>query len=133
MTPRRRSCRHCPARRRAPGAGRCAGAEALSGGGTAPGPPPLWKLGLPAELEDERGRRVADGHRPIKAIEKAGWSLTRRGCGPWTRVCRPVDGGLRMCVQLGITPWGALGKESQWSLPDDRAAPEIARTLAIYA
>ncbi|THA47452.1 hypothetical protein [Streptomyces sp. A1136] len=91
------------------------------------------KLGLPAELEDERGQRLEDGHRVIKAIEKAGWSLTRRGFGPWPRIYKPVDGGRRMCVQLGIAPWGALGKESQWSLPDDMPAPEIARTLGLYA
>ncbi|MER5809872.1 DUF927 domain-containing protein [Streptomyces sp. NPDC002033] len=91
------------------------------------------KFGLPPELEDERGQRLEDGHRVIKAIEKAGWSLTRRGFGPWPRIYKPINGGRRMCVQLGIAPWGALGKESQWSLPDDMPAPEIARTLGIYA
>ncbi|MGO4459356.1 DUF927 domain-containing protein [Streptomyces sp. M-16] len=91
------------------------------------------KLGLPTDLEDERGQRLADGHRVIKAIEKAGWSLTRRGFGPWPRIYRPVEGGRRMCVQLAIAPWGALGKESGWSLPQDMAAPEIARTLGTYA
>ncbi|MGW6941396.1 telomere-associated protein Tap [Streptomyces xanthophaeus] len=91
------------------------------------------KLGLPTDLEDERGQRLAEGHRVIKAIEKAGWKLTRRGFGPWPRIYRPVEGGRRMCVQLAIAPWGALGKESGWSLPQDMPAPEIARTLGTYA
>ncbi|MER6522572.1 hypothetical protein ABT246_37795 [Streptomyces sp. NPDC001553] len=91
------------------------------------------KLGLPADLEDERGQRLEDGHKIIKAIEKAGWSLTRRGFGPWPRIYKPVEGGRRMCVQLAISPWGALGKESGWSLPQDSTPADIARTLGTYA
>ncbi|MFF4741259.1 telomere-associated protein Tap [Streptomyces sp. NPDC001262] len=91
------------------------------------------KFGLPAELEDRSNLRLADNHKVIKALNKAGWSLTKRGFGPWARIYKPVQDGRRMCVQLAVIPWDALGKASGWYMDDDTNPAEIARTLGTFA
>lgn len=60
------------------------------------------KMGLPADLEDRDGLRLEPGHKVIKALNKAGWTLTKRGFGPWPRIYKPVKDGRRICVQLAI-------------------------------
>ncbi|MFE5810287.1 telomere-associated protein Tap [Streptomyces sp. NPDC056491] len=91
------------------------------------------KMGLPADLEDRDGLRLEPGHKVIKALDKAGWTLTKRGFGPWPRIYKPVQDGRRICVQLAIVPWGALGEVSGWGLDDDTAPADIARALGTYA
>lgn len=91
------------------------------------------KYGLPDDLEDRSGLRLAESHKVVKAVTKAGWSLTKRGFGPWVRIYKPVENGRRRCVQLAVVPWGALGKASGWYLDDDTEPDAIARTLGTYA
>ncbi|MEJ8654879.1 hypothetical protein WKI65_44285 [Streptomyces sp. MS1.AVA.3] len=91
------------------------------------------KMGLPADLEDRDGLRLEPGHKVIKALAKAGWTLTKRGFGPWPRIYKPVQDGRRICVQLAIVPWGALDAASGWYMDDDTAPADIARALGTYA
>ncbi|MGG7568895.1 hypothetical protein [Streptomyces sirii] len=90
------------------------------------------RLGLPAELEDRRGLRLAEDHKVIKQLTRAKWQLTRRGFGPWARIYRPVDGDRRQSVQLAVLPWGALGTRS-WGQHRQTLATELARVLGTYA
>ncbi|MEV4556341.1 helix-turn-helix domain-containing protein [Kitasatospora sp. NPDC049285] len=96
------------------------------------------ELGLPPAGRDEKKEYVArlgslpESHRQVKALTKAGWQLTRRGLGPWARVFREPEGGRRQCVQVCVLPWGALGGGG-WKVPEDLAAPELARLLGTYA
>ncbi|GAB2891402.1 telomere-associated protein Tap [Streptomyces mayteni] len=90
-------------------------------------------LGLPGELADRRGLRLADDHEVVRDVTAAGWQLTRRGFGPWARVYRPVEaGGARQCVQLTVLPWGALDVRS-WGGVDQLPAGDIVRVLGTYA
>ncbi|MGW5679228.1 telomere-associated protein Tap [Streptomyces sp. NPDC003860] len=91
------------------------------------------RFGLPAELEDRRSLRLPDTHKVVKDLTKAGWTLTKRGFGPWARVYQPVKNGIRRCVQIGVVPWGALDRASGWHMDTDTAPEHIARVLGTYA
>src|SRR5690606_21688273 len=73
----------------------------------------LERYGLPAALSDgERlAGRIAEGHKVVKQLTRAGWKLTKRGFGPWARIYRPAQGGERSCVQLCIPAW-KIGRAS---------------------
>ncbi|MEV4928066.1 telomere-associated protein Tap [Streptomyces roseoverticillatus] len=92
-------------------------------------------LGLPPEL-DRSGfatARLPESHRVVKGVLKAGWSLTRRGFGEWTRIYRPVgEDGKRRCVVVAVVPWGALD-ERTWGRTAEADPQTIARTLGAYA
>ncbi|AWI32748.1 telomere-associated protein Tap [Streptomyces tirandamycinicus] len=90
------------------------------------------RLGLPPVLEDRRGLRLPESHAVVKQIAKAGWKLTRRGFGPWTRVYRPAEGDRRRCVQFAVLPWDALDTRS-WGGTGLLPAPEVAAVLGTYA
>ncbi|MFD5407073.1 telomere-associated protein Tap [Streptomyces griseorubiginosus] len=90
------------------------------------------RLGLPAQLEDRRGLRLADDHLVVRQLARAKWKLTRRGFGPWPRIYRPAQDGRRQCVQLAIVPWGALDART-WGSADQLPAPELAQVLGDYA
>lgn len=90
------------------------------------------RLGLPPELEDRRGLRLAEDHPAVERITRAGWQLTPCGFGPWARVCRPAQAGQRRCVQLAVVPWGALDARS-WRNAASLPPAELARVLGDYA
>ncbi|MFE1775593.1 telomere-associated protein Tap [Streptomyces sp. NPDC059008] len=90
------------------------------------------RLGLPADLEDRRGLRLAEDHKVIKQLTRTKWQLTRRGFGPWARIYRPAEGGRRRCVQLAVLPWGALDNRS-WGSADQLPPAELAQVLGSYA
>ncbi|MEU0122211.1 helix-turn-helix transcriptional regulator [Streptomyces albidoflavus] len=87
-------------------------------------------LHLPAALDDRARVRLADSHPVITQLHQAGFSLTRRGFGPWPRAFRPVRNNKRACVQLAITAWGALSQDG-WNLPPLPPA-DLARLLGTY-
>ncbi|PNG23531.1 telomere-associated protein Tap [Streptomyces cahuitamycinicus] len=95
--------------------------------------------GLPAALSEEERRhgRIADSHKVVKQIKRAGLQLTQRGFGPWARVYREPEGSKRRCVQLCILPWNALDAR-EWDKKDDPQLPtmhpaDLARYLGLYA
>ncbi|MEV4943651.1 telomere-associated protein Tap [Streptomyces zaomyceticus] len=90
------------------------------------------KLGLPEQLEDRRGLRLAEDHPIVKQITKAKWQLTQRGFGPWARIYRKAQGSQRQCVQLAILPWDALDTRS-WPGVTHMEPADIARVLGVYA
>ncbi|MFE7560813.1 telomere-associated protein Tap [Kitasatospora sp. NPDC057500] len=98
----------------------------------------MAELGLPAMGRDEKKEFVQrlgalpKTHKAVKALEKAGWLLTRRGLGPWARIYRTPEDGKRVCVQLCIPGWGALASGG-WQIPDGLDAPGLARLLGTYA
>ncbi|MFE5402965.1 telomere-associated protein Tap [Streptomyces sp. NPDC056580] len=92
------------------------------------------RYGLPGQLsESERlSGRLAEGHKVIKQLERAGWQLTKRGLGPWARIYRPAQGSRRRCVQLCIPPWRALDTRA-WGHAAQLEPAELARVLCLYA
>ena len=98
----------------------------------------LAELGLPKVGRDEKTEyvprlgRLPESHKAVKALGKAGWLLTQRGLGPWARIYRTPEDGKRVCVQLCIPAWGALASGG-WTIPDNLAAPDLARLLGNYA
>ncbi|MEV8321281.1 helix-turn-helix transcriptional regulator [Streptomyces sp. NPDC059900] len=99
----------------------------------------LERYGLPAALSDQEQRhgRLADSHKVVKQIGKAGLQLTQRGFGPWARVYREPEGSRRRCVQLCILPWNALDAR-EWDRRDAPQLPtmhpaDLARYLGLYA
>ncbi|WP_411152621.1 telomere-associated protein Tap [Streptomyces sp. A30] len=99
----------------------------------------LERYGLPAALSEEERRhgRIADSHKVVKQIKRAGLQLTQRGFGPWARVYREPEGSKRRCVQLCILPWNALDAR-EWDRKDDPQLPtmhpaDLARYLGLYA
>ncbi|SES31882.1 telomere-binding protein Tap [Streptomyces sp. yr375] len=99
----------------------------------------LERYGLPAALSEEERRhgRIADSHKVVKQIKRAGLQLTQRGFGPWARVYREPEGSKRRCVQLCILPWNALDAR-EWDKKDDPQLPtmhpaDLARYLGLYA
>nr|WP_307826945.1 transcriptional regulator [Streptomyces pactum] len=90
------------------------------------------RLGLPARLEDRRGLRLPQDHPVVGQIAAAGWQLTRRGFGPWTRIYRTADGSRRRCVQLAVLPWDALDPRS-WGAAAALPPADLARVLCVYA
>jgi hypothetical protein len=73
-----------------------------------------------------------DDHKVVTQIARAKWWLTKRGSGPWARVCRPVQGQQRRYVQLAVLAWDALGIRS-WCATGRLPPAELARTLTAYA
>ncbi len=94
--------------------------------------PAAERLGLPAELADRRGLRLAEDHPVVRQIARAQWQLTRRGFGPWARVYRPARDGRRQCVQLAVLPWGALDDRA-WGSAAGLAPARLADVLGDYA
>ncbi|MCX4971045.1 helix-turn-helix domain-containing protein [Streptomyces sp. NBC_00654] len=99
----------------------------------------LHRYGLPAALSEEEQRhgRLADSHKVVKQIAKAGLQLTQRGLGPWARVFREPEGSRRRCVQLCVLPWNALDAR-EWDRKDNPVLPtmhpaDLARYLGLYA
>lgn len=92
------------------------------------------RYGLPGQLSDaERlAWRLAEGHKVIKQLERAGWQLTKRGLGPWARIYRPAQGNRRQCVQLCIPSWHALDDRA-WGHAAQLEPAELARVLGVYA
>lgn len=88
-------------------------------------------FGLPANLADQEELRLPADHKAVKGLIKAGWELTKSGFGPWPRVFKRVD-GKRHCVQLFLTPWGAL-EDRVWGQAGDLPAGDLARMLGTYA
>ena len=87
-------------------------------------------LHLPAALDDRTRLRLADSHPVIAQLQQAGFSLTRRGFGPWPRAYLPLKNNKRASVQLAITAWGALSQDG-WNLPPLPPA-DLARVLGTY-
>ncbi|WP_410468366.1 telomere-associated protein Tap [Streptomyces clavuligerus] len=88
-------------------------------------------FGLPADLADQEGLRLPDDHKVVKNLTKAGWKLTKSGFGPWPRIFKRLD-GKRHCVQVFLTPWGAL-ENRVWSGAGDLPPGDLARMLGTYA
>ncbi|MFI7296874.1 telomere-associated protein Tap [Streptomyces sp. NPDC050121] len=88
-------------------------------------------LNLPAALDDRARLRLPDSHPVITHLQQAGFSLTRRGFGPWPRVFRPITNNKRASVQLAITAWGALSQDG-WNLPP-LSPTDLARILGLYS
>ncbi|MFF9490367.1 hypothetical protein [Streptomyces sp. NPDC014676] len=92
----------------------------------------VQRLDLPTVSEARRGLRLPDDHPVIKQPTTSRWKLTKRGFGPWVRVCRTADGTRRQCVQFAVMPWGALDTRS-WGMADQLPPAELARLLSPYA
>ncbi|MEU1132664.1 helix-turn-helix transcriptional regulator [Streptomyces sp. NPDC005900] len=100
----------------------------------------LERYGLPADLSEQERRhgRLADSHKVVKQIARAGLQLTQRGLGPWARVFREPEGSQRRCVQLCVLPWNALDTR-EWGRRDDPRLlltmhpADLARYLGLYA
>ncbi|MGW9249988.1 telomere-associated protein Tap [Streptomyces badius] len=90
------------------------------------------RFGLPEQLEDRRGLRLAEDHPVIKQLTKAKWKLTQRGFGPWPRIYRPAQGGQRQCVQLAVLPWDALDTRA-WGDAATLHPADLARVLGVFA
>ncbi|GAA2623821.1 telomere-associated protein Tap [Streptomyces vastus] len=90
------------------------------------------RFGLPEQLEDRRGLRLAEDHPVVRQLAKAKWKLTQRGFGPWPRIYRPAQGGQRQCVQLAILPWDALDTRA-WGDAAQLHPADLARVLGVFA
>ncbi|MER5549921.1 XRE family transcriptional regulator, partial [Streptomyces sp. NPDC002589] len=88
-------------------------------------------FGLPTDLADQEELRLPTDHKVVKNLTKAGWELTKSGFGPWPRIFKRLD-GKRYCVQLFLTPWGAL-ENRVWGKAGDLSAGELATMLGTYA
>ncbi|MEU3298101.1 transcriptional regulator [Streptomyces longwoodensis] len=88
-------------------------------------------FGLPASLADQENLRLPADHKALKSLTKAGWELTKAGFGPWPRIFKRLD-GKRHCVQLFLTPWGAL-EDRVWGPAGELPAGDLARMLGTYA
>ncbi|WP_030390983.1 telomere-associated protein Tap, partial [Streptomyces sp. NRRL S-241] len=88
-------------------------------------------FGLPTDLADQEDLRLPADHKVIKSLTKAGWELTKAGFGPWPRIFKRLD-GRRHCIQLFLTPWGAL-ENRVWGKASDLPAGDLARMLGTYA
>ncbi|MFF1962470.1 telomere-associated protein Tap [Streptomyces sp. NPDC058232] len=89
-------------------------------------------LGLPPELEDRAGLRLAADHPWCAAVIADGWKFTHSGFGPWARIYQPAQGRQRRSVQLAVIAWGALSTGG-WNPPPDLTAGQLARWLGTYA
>jgi hypothetical protein len=85
------------------------------------------KLGLPEHLEghDKRRGHLPQDHSVVQELGKAGWHLTRRGFGPWTRVSRTVDGACAWQSCRG-TPSPAGRASPGWTRP---ASPWLSASM----
>ncbi|MET9117576.1 XRE family transcriptional regulator [Streptomyces longwoodensis] len=88
-------------------------------------------FGLPTDLADQENLRLPADHKALKSLTKAGWELTKAGFGPWPRIFKRFD-GKRHCVQLFLTPWGAL-EDRVWGRAGELHAGDLARMLGTYA
>ncbi|MFE3946208.1 telomere-associated protein Tap [Streptomyces sp. NPDC059118] len=88
-------------------------------------------FGLPTDLADQEELRLPADHKVVKNLTKAGWELTKSGLGPWPRIFKRLE-GKRHCVQLFLTPWGAL-ESRVWGKADDLSAHDLATMLGTYA
>ncbi|MEU2718183.1 helix-turn-helix transcriptional regulator [Streptomyces sp. NPDC007205] len=90
--------------------------------------------GLPVTLtqQERLAGRLAEGHKVIKQLTRAGWQLTKRGFGPWARIYRPAQGSERACVQLCIPSWDALDAR-HWADAGQLPPADMARLLGTYA
>ncbi|MFK4123210.1 telomere-associated protein Tap [Streptomyces longwoodensis] len=88
-------------------------------------------FGLPTSLADQENLRLPADHKALKSLMKAGWELTKAGFGPWPRIFKRLD-GKRHCVQLFLTPWGAL-EDRVWGPAGELPAGDLARMLGTYA
>ncbi|MFF7449837.1 MULTISPECIES: telomere-associated protein Tap [unclassified Streptomyces] len=88
-------------------------------------------FGLPTNLADQEDLRLPADHKALKSLTKAGWELTKAGFGPWPRIFKRLD-GKRHCIQLFLTPWGAL-ESRVWGPAGELPAGDLARMLGTYA
>ncbi|KOV62947.1 hypothetical protein ADL00_23605 [Streptomyces sp. AS58] len=88
-------------------------------------------FGLPTNLADQEDLRLPADHKALKSLTKAGWELTKAGFGPWPRIFKRLD-GKRHCIQLFLTPWGAL-ENRVWGQAGELPAGDLARMLGTYA
>ncbi|MEU8588594.1 XRE family transcriptional regulator [Streptomyces sp. NPDC048664] len=88
-------------------------------------------FGLPTNLADQEDFRLPADHKALKSLTKAGWELTKAGFGPWPRIFKRLD-GKRHCIQLFLTPWGAL-ESRVWGPAGELPAGDLARMLGTYA
>ncbi|ODA70287.1 XRE family transcriptional regulator [Streptomyces sp. AVP053U2] len=88
-------------------------------------------FGLPTNLADQENLRLPADHKALKSLTKAGWELTKAGFGPWPRIFKRLD-GKRHCIQLFLTPWGAL-EDRVWGQAGELPAGDLARMLGTYA
>ncbi|MGK5534255.1 telomere-associated protein Tap, partial [Streptomyces sp. URMC 129] len=95
--------------------------------------PAAQRLGLPPALTDRRGLRLPDDHPVVTELTAARWSLTRRGFGPWARIYRPADDGVRRCVQLAVLPWEALDPRTWGAAASGLPPARLAQALGTYA
>ncbi|WP_234310086.1 telomere-associated protein Tap [Streptomyces sp. NRRL S-475] len=88
-------------------------------------------FGLPTDLADQEDLRLPADHKALKSLTKAGWELTKAGFGPWPRIFKRLD-GKRHCIQLFLTPWGAL-ENRVWGQAGELPAGDLATMLGTYA
>ncbi|MGD1220512.1 XRE family transcriptional regulator [Streptomyces krungchingensis] len=88
-------------------------------------------FGLPTDLADQEDLRLPADHKALKSLTKAGWELTKAGFGPWPRIFKRLD-GKRHCIQLFLTPWGAL-ENRVWGQAGGLPAGDLATMLGTYA
>ncbi|MFD4611393.1 telomere-associated protein Tap [Streptomyces sp. NPDC058440] len=88
-------------------------------------------FGLPTDLADQEDLRLLADHKALKSLTKAGWELTKAGFGPWPRIFKRLD-GKRHCIQLFLTPWGAL-ENRVWGQAGELPAGDLATMLGTYA
>lgn len=86
----------------------------------------MGHFGLPAELEDRRLLRLAEDHQAVKAVEAAGWKLSKRGLSPWAMLYHD-----RSAVHFAFVGWEAFSK-SGWDL-DTTDPAALAYTLGLYS
>ncbi|MFJ3673633.1 telomere-associated protein Tap [Streptomyces sp. NPDC090106] len=87
-------------------------------------------LGLPLQLDDRRNLRVTEDHPAVKAVDAAGWTLSRAGLGAWSFLFKD-----RAEVRLAVIPWGALSDHLRWGgLAEVATNPgALAYALGVYA
>ncbi|TLQ38835.1 telomere-associated protein Tap [Streptomyces marianii] len=86
-------------------------------------------LGLPAQLDDRKRLRVGDDHPAVKAVEEAGWKLSRAGLSPWSFLFKN-----RTEVHVAVVPWGAFSDHLRWGGIGDVLDPgALAYVLGLYA
>ncbi|MFD4020612.1 telomere-associated protein Tap [Streptomyces sindenensis] len=86
-------------------------------------------LGLPGRLDDRKRLRISDDHPAVKALDEAGWSMSRAGLNAWTFLYQN-----RKEVRVAVVPWGAFDAHMRWGSMDRITDPStLAYTLGLYA
>ncbi|MEU9279471.1 transcriptional regulator [Streptomyces sp. NPDC048341] len=87
-------------------------------------------LGLPLQLDDRRNLRVTEDHPAVKAVDAAGWTLSRAGLGAWSFLFKD-----RAEVRVAVIPWGAFSDHLRWGgLAEVATNPgALAYALGVYA